>query len=250
MTKTGLDVNTAALSVVMVAISCLTSIMERRRHLPGMAVLYGPSGFGKSTAAAYLMNKYHAYHIECRSVWTKKALLLNIMYVMFSRTYKPEDSSVSGLLDIICEQLAKSGRPLIIDEMDNIVDRGAVEVIRDIYEGSAGAPILLIGEERLPSKLKKWERFDGRIMEQKPAPSADINDAKVLADFYCAGVTVGDDLLAAIHGKSHGSVRRIVTNLDLVRKEAQSQGLANIGMKEWGKRDLHTGEAPQPRRFQ
>jgi hypothetical protein len=44
-------------------------------------------------------------------------------------------------------------------------------------------------------------------------------------------------------------VRRIVTNLDLVRKEAQSQGLAAIGLKEWGKRDLYTGEAPQPRRF-
>ncbi|HXE96787.1 MAG TPA: ATP-binding protein [Dongiaceae bacterium] len=245
MAKTDLDVNTAALSIVMLAMGCLKRIVERRDHLPGMAVLYGFSGFGKSTAAAYISNKMSAYYIECKSVWSKKAFMENLLKAMGISPGR----TVSEMLDQICEQLAKSGRPLIIDEMDHIVEKVAVEVVRDIYEGSK-APILLIGEERLPGKLAKWERFHGRIMEWAAAPPADLHDAKVLADFYCAGVTVAEDLLTAIHGKSNGSVRRIVTNLDLVRKEAQSQGLDTMSLKEWGKRALYTGEAPQPRRFQ
>jgi len=245
MTKNRLDVKTAGLSIVMLAMGLLKSIMERRDHLPGMAVLYGFSGFGKSTAASYISNKLGAYYVECKSVWSKKAFMENVLKVM---GISP-GATMPIMLDQICEQLVKSGRPLIIDEMDHIVEKVAVEVVRDIYEGSK-APILLIGEERLPAKLAKWERFHGRIMDSVAAPAADIHDARILADFYCSEITIHDELLKAIHGKSKGSVRRIVVNLDLVRKEAQSQGLTAIGSKEWGKKDLWTGEAPQPRRFQ
>ena len=244
MTKKGLDVKTAPLNTVVLALSSLNRITERQEHLPGMAVLYGPSGFGKSTAAAYISNKKNAYYIECKSVWSKKAFMENLLKVMGIVPGR----TVSEMLDQICEQLVKSGRPLIIDEMDHIVEKVAVEVVRDIYEGSR-TPILLIGEECLPKKLAKWERFHGRIMEWVAAPAADLQDARTLADFYCAGVTINDDLLGLIHSKTGGSVRRIVTNLDLARKEAVSQGLTSIGLKEWGKRDLYTGEAPEPRRF-
>ena len=244
MAQKGLDCNTAALGIVSMVSGLLTRIIERRSHLPGMAVLYGPSGFGKSTVAAYLSNKFRAYYVECKSVWTKKALMENILKVMGIIPGR----TVADMLDQICEQLAKSGRPLIIDEMDHIVEKVAVEVVRDIYEGSR-APILLIGEERLPAKLAKWERFHGRILEWVAAPAADLQDAKILADFYCDGLDVSDDLLSAIHAKSKGSVRRIVTNLDRVREEAGNQGLKSMSMKEWGKREIWAGEAPQPRRF-
>lgn len=243
MQQQKLDVNTAALSIVMLVMASLQRITERRMHLPGMAVLYGFSGLGKSTAAAFVANKMRAYYVECKSVWTKKALLENILKVM---GITPQ-ATVTCMLDQVCEQLARSGRPLIIDEMDHIVEKAAVEIVRDIYEGSK-APILLIGEERLPAKLTKWERFHGRIMEWTAAPHADINDARILAAFYCANIEIGDDLLELIHAKSKGSVRRIATNLELVKDEAASQGIKEIGLKQWGKRQLYTGEAPQPRR--
>ncbi len=244
MSQQKLDVNTAALSIVMLVMASLQRITERRMHLPGMAVLYGFSGFGKSTAAAFVANKMRAYYVECKSVWTKKALLENILKVM---GITPA-ATVTNMLDQVCEQLARSGRPLIIDEMDHIVEKAAVEIVRDIYEGSK-APILLIGEERLPAKLTKWERFHGRIMEWTAAPQADANDARILAEFYCPNVTIEADLLDLIHSKAKGSVRRIATNLELVRDEAASQGLHAIGLKQWGKRQLYTGEAPQPRRI-
>jgi len=244
MSRNGLDVKTAALSIVYLAMGCLKRIIERREHLPGIAVLYGPSGFGKSTAAAYLNNKMNAYYIECKSVWTKKAFLQNLLKVMGL----PESSTVSEMLDQICEQLAKSGRPLIIDQMDYIVERSAVSVVMDIYEGSK-APILLIGEELLPSKLVKKECFHNRIMEWAASPPADMKDAKVLADFYSDGIVIEDDLLAHIHDKSHGRARRIATNLELANNEAKNQGITSIGLKQWGKRELYTGEAPKGRPF-
>lgn len=222
--------------------AALNRAMDRKAHLPGMVTFYGPSGWGKSTAAGYVANRYRAYYVEAKSSWTRKALLLSICKEMGIAPAK----TIYELTDQISEQLALSGRPLIVDEMDHIVDRNAVEVVRDIYEGSNGA-ILLIGEERLPAKLKVWERFHGRILEWVPAQPASLEDAGHLAGLYCTDVAVEDDLLGQIHDLAHGSVRRICVNIDLVREEALKNGWRYVDLDTWGNRELYTGEAPARR---
>jgi len=244
MSRSGLDVNTAALSVVSVARGLMSTAQNREKNTPGLVAFSGPSGFGKSTACAYLSNKHGAYYVECKSVWSKKAFMENILKVMGIAPAKV----VSGMLDQISEQLAKSGRPLIIDEFDYLVEKAAVQIVRDIYESSQTA-IMLVGEENMPTKLLKWERFHGRVLDWAVAPAADLNDVHTLAGFYCGGIAIKDDLLEQIHAKAKGSVRRITINLVRVRQEAAYQGLNAIGRKEWGKKELFTGEAPQPRRM-
>ncbi len=153
------------------------------------------------------------------------------------------EKTIYEMADQVCEQLAVSKRPIIIDEMDYMVSKGAVEIIRDLYEGS-GAAILLIGEERLPDKLKKWERFHGRVLDWVPAQPAVLDDCIHLARLYCRKVTIDEGLLKKIHKLSQGSVRRICVNLEMVQDEAISQGLDTIDLKDWGKRQFFTGEAP------
>lgn len=230
---------TAPLTNVSLCMTALTRAIDRPPHLPGMVCFYGPSGWGKSTAAAYAANKQRAYYIECKSTWTRKAVLAAILKDM---GINPAPT-LYEMADQVCEQLANSMLPLIIDELDHLVNKQAVEIVRDIYEGS-GAAILLIGEERLPEKLKRWERFHGRILDWVPAQPSDLDDCRHLAKLYCRAVTIDDDLLAAIHAASRGSARRICVNLERVQDEAMSQGLAEIGLAEWGDREFFTGEAP------
>jgi hypothetical protein len=70
----------------------------------------------------------------------------------------------------VSERLALSGRPLIVDEMDHIVNQGAVEVIRDIYEGSHSPDLLYDREENLPRKLSSGgvPRPDPRFHCRRP----------------------------------------------------------------------------------
>lgn len=222
--------------------AALNRAMDRKAHLPGLITFYGPSGWGKSTAAGYVANRYRAYYVEAKSSWTRKALLLAICREMGIDPAK----TIYDLTDQVSEQMALSGRPLIVDEMDHIVDRNAVEVVRDIYEGSNGA-ILLIGEERLPSKLKAWERFHGRMLEWVPAQPASLEDASHLAGLYCSDVAIEADLLGQIHHLSGGSVRRICVNVDLVREEALKNGWDSVDLDAWGDRELYTGDAPARR---
>lgn len=233
----GIVNTTAPLANVGLCVKALQRALERPSHLPGMVCLYGPSGWGKSTAAAYTANRHRAHYIECRSTWTRKSTLLAILHEMGVAAPK----TVSAMTDAICEQLALSGRPLIVDEMDHLVEKKSVEIIRDLYEGS-GAAILLIGEERLPKKLERWERFHGRILDFIPAQPADLHDTTQLAKLYCRQITIAEDLLAEIHKTSAGSVRRICVNLERIQEEALAQGLDRIDRATWGKRTLFTGQ--------
>lgn len=236
----------APLKNVALCSRALERAMTRPQHLPGMVCFYGPSGFGKSFAAAYTANKHRAYYIECKSTWTKKAILSAIareMGLVPSATMYELTEQISG-------HLVMTDRPLIIDEMDHIVKREAVEIIRDIYEGSH-VPILLIGEENLPTNLKKWERFDGRILDFVPSQAADASDAKALARFYCRRVTISDDLVAELAKRAKGSIRRICVNLARIEEETLEAGKTEIDLNGWNsmKKGFWTGEAAVRKEF-
>lgn len=232
----------APLRNVSLCIATMKRALERPEHLPGMVTLFGPSGWGKTTAAIYVANTTRAYYVQARSAWTRKAMLLAILREMGI----PPARTVYEMTEQVAEQLSLSGRPLIVDEMDHIVDRNMVELVRDVYEGSQAA-ILLIGEERLPTKLKRWERFHGRMLDWIPAQPADLSDMALLRDLYCTRITVADDLLGRILEVSRGSVRRICVNLERVQTEAVRTGVESMDRELWGKRELFTGEAPRRR---
>ncbi len=232
----------APLTNMGLAKAAVENALNRSESLPGMVVFYGPSGFGKSYSATFTSNSLRAHYVECRSSWTKKALLEAILLDM---GITPA-ATIYKMTDQISEELAQSQRPLIIDEVDHIVDKKAVEIIRDIYEGSKAA-ILLIGEEKLPAKLKRWERFDGRILEWIPAQPAVEKDTASLAHVYMQGIQLKPDLAKEITTLARGSVRRICVNLDRVRKVAEQEGWGSVDRKTWGNRGFYTGQAPARR---
>ena len=57
----------APLANVGLTISALTGACARPAHLPGIVVLYGPSGLGKSTAAAVAAMQLKAYYVQAKS---------------------------------------------------------------------------------------------------------------------------------------------------------------------------------------
>lgn len=229
----------APLANVGLTLGALSGAMKRPAHLPGIVVLYGPSGLGKSTAATVATVQLQAYYVQAKSSWTRKAVyqsILKVMGIVPEKTIYEMEEQVAG-------QLAASRRPLIVDECDHLVAKGSIEIVRDIYEAS-GAAILLIGEEHLPASLSRWERIYNRVLEWVPAQYADMDDARALRDLYCDRVAVADDLLAHIHEGGKGVARRICVNLERAQQAGLELGRKEIDLAAWGKRDLYTGDAP------
>lgn len=234
----------APLRNVAAVVALVDRLHNRSPNLPGIGVFYGPSGFGKTTAGIFATNKFNAVTVQVKSAWTRKKLCEAILAEMCR---KPA-STIGDMLDQISEHLAVSDRPLIIDEADFLVDRKMIEIVYDMYEGSQ-APLVLIGEEMLPQKLRQWERVHGRILDWVPAEEANAADLKQLAKIYCAGVEIDEALRVQLLRASSGSIRRISVNLDLLREHAQRLGRREIGVQDWKGREFFTGTAPQVRRF-
>lgn len=221
-------------------------VMRRSSGLPGMATFHGPSGYGKSRSAIWGANKYRAYYVQVKSLWTRKALCQAILREM---GVIKTNGTLSVLLEQIAELLATSRRPLIIDEADYLCTNSMIEVVRDFYE-SSDAPVILIGEEGLPTKLRAWERVHGRMLDWVAAQPASLDDARTLTRYYANGIEVADDLLQALHAASSGSTRRVCVNLDRVREAALTIDKTVIDLAHWQAigSDFFTGVAPGVRR--
>ncbi|NWK80333.1 AAA family ATPase [Aquitalea sp. LB_tupeE] len=218
-------------------------LLTRVEGLPGIGVMYGEAGRGKTMACSALANRTRGYYVQMRSAWNRKTLLEKILFEM---GIKPH-GTIPALLDQTCEQLATSQRPLIIDEFDFCLRSDSmVELVRDIYEGSQGT-LLLVGEETIAHRLKRWERFHSRVMAWIPALPVSEADARQLAPIYCPNVVIADDLLQHIVQLSHGSVRRVCVNLTLIHEEANLLAETELDRSRWGDRPLYTGEAPKRR---
>lgn len=230
--------NVAALNAL------IDRVMNRDPDLPGMACFYGPSGYGKTTAAVWNANNVNAHQVQVKSVWSRKYLCTAIARELGL----PATGTIATMVDQIAEALMRSGNPLIIDEADYLVNNTLIEVVRDIYESSR-APVILIGEELLPQKLAKWERVHGRMLDWVPAQPADLREVGLLAGIYCKGIEIEPELLGMVLKMSAASVRRICVNLNMIAEAAKTKGRAKVTAAEWGSASFFTGDAPAPRRF-
>jgi DNA transposition AAA+ family ATPase len=230
----------AQLTNMNLALQTYLDCAEADPGLPRIGVLYGPSGYGKTVAMGFTAQRADAAYIEAKSIWTQRSLLEAIADEIGIRSL---ERSAPRILDQIIEQLNTAPRGLIIDEMDHLVRKQHVEIIRDIHDATR-IPILLVGEEALPAKLKVWERFHNRILVATAAQPATDDDARKLRDHYCPRVTLGNDLVQRIVRACRGVTRRIVVSLKEAERLAVEEGADSIDLAWWGDRPLATGDVP------
>lgn len=234
----------AALRNVGALNELIDRVQNRAPHLPGMACFHGPSGYGKSTAAAWNASEFDMHHVEVKSVWSRKDLCAAIVRELGL----PPANTMTKMVGQIGEELLKTGRPLLIDDAHDIASESYIKIVKDIYESCHGT-IILIGEETLPQQLAKWERIHGRMMDWIPAQPADLREVGLLAQIYCPGIQMDDKLHAHILKQSNASTRRICVNLESLHEQARRRGLTELTVADCDPSKFFTGSAPAPRRF-
>lgn len=233
----------APLTNMALMLSTMMDCRESENPSARMGLFYGFSGYGKTVAAGFVVARTGAIYIQAQKIWTQKTVLEAIAEELGIARL---ERSGPRIFKQVVEQLSRAPVDIIIDEMDYLADKGIVEFIRDIHDATQIA-ILMIGEESLPAKLKRWERFDNRILTATAAQPASEQDVLKLRDHYCHHVTIADDLAELFRVRCRGVTRRIVNNLHLARRAADVEGVCNIDAAWWGNRPIQTGDVA-PRR--
>lgn len=235
----------AALGNVARFFTLIQTLMDRGANLPGIGVFHGPSGYGKTIAAIFAQNKTRALRLEVGDSWTKKKFLQKLLAEAGANQKR---GSIADLTEVAIEVLADDfERPLIIDEADKLVDKGMIELVREIYEHSQ-VPVLLIGEELLPEKLMKVERVHNRVLSWVQAEPCSAEDTEKLAAIHCPGLSLSPELLALVAEKSAGRARRICVNLNNIWQEAHLSGQEVFRPEDFAAGFFYTGEPRRMRR--
>jgi DNA transposition AAA+ family ATPase len=237
--------NVTGLANVALALKLCHDLVNRPQNLPGLGVMSGFSGLGKSMAMSVVANKHRAAHVAVKSFDTKKSLLQAIAHEL---GIQPGGRiTIPDLVTEIADELVRSERPLILDDAHHLVNRNSIELVKDIYETSF-APILLVAEERFPKQLRKWEQVHNRVLYWVQAELCSISDAHKLAKLYAPGNSFADDWLGKCLDQVQHITRRVCTNIENARKVAAEEGhRGEITLKWWGDRGFITGQAPQAR---
>ena len=233
----------AALNNVMGAMELTSTLQKRGPHLPNLGCIYGRSGEGKSYATIFVQNRTGAIRVEVGESWNRRTLLRNILRECGIND--PRGSAADMVEQAVMLLGDQPDRPLIIDEADKLVDKGLIEIVREIAEATQ-VPVLLVGEENLPNKLLRYERVHNRVLDWFPAQPCDMGDAKKLAKIFLPGIEIDDALLHDVLVKTDARARRIVTTMNKMTEWSRASGVKQLTPDTYSGA-IFTGEAPKPR---
>lgn len=225
----------------VVATQMLTeSLGERAYGVPGIGLIYGDPGLGKTTSVAFCVNSCNGIYIRATAGLSMAGLLRQITKELCGPDlYKKED-----MFNYIVEHMAVNNRPLFIDEADYLLmDKSTLETVRDIHD-LTNCPVVLIGMEAVRRKLQRHKQFYNRISEWLEFKPASFDDLEALVNALVEKtVTIESDLLKELLDQTGGEVRRIVTGLSKIEAFATANDMATINLQQWGTNEFFLRKA-------
>jgi DNA transposition AAA+ family ATPase len=203
-------------------------------NTPSIAMFTGQAGLGKTTAGSYLFVQADGILVRC----LKSDTLGTFLERLSQELGLDQRARKADMLKFIVHELAVTGKPLFIDECDYIAERQDVlETIRDIYD-LANVPIILIGYNQLPKKVKRLEQLYSRISQHIEFQPADLDDITTMASELVTDTAIHADLLAELLHASKGNFRRIHTGVNTIEAFARSNAMPSINAAQWGEQQF------------
>lgn len=175
----------------------------------GGAMFYGPPGVGKTFYTQNLGMDDDYVYIRCKYIDTPKNLLAHIVEELGEEPH----GQTGKLFNTAVEQLTRQRRTLIYDEADYIVQKGFVEVIRDLND-IANAPMILVGMDKLEQTLNRYKHLYDRIRSVVRFNTFDVAEIERLAKEMCHA-PLEKDAIEYIHKAGGGKFRLTIDLFDL-----------------------------------
>lgn len=200
-------------------LEAMESLQKRDEGVPGMALIYGDPGLGKTRTALWWLVKNEGIFIRSIKLMTGHWLLEEII----SELGEAPMRRISDIFRQIIDQLLSKPRPLMIDEADYLCyDARVVETLRDIHDVT-NAPVIFIGMGMADKKLRRYAHLYDRFSEVVKFTNLTLSDVRTIADDLCE-VMLSDDAVQYIHSKSD-KFRRIIVHLYKAEAKARANKL-------------------------
>jgi len=217
------------------SMNLLRNLQSRSSIIPGLGLIHGPSGFGKTTTVVWMFNQTRSVYVRCYATDTPSSFLGRVLQEMGEVPRPP----LSNMVGQVIERMVMDHCSLFIDEADHIVNNTRImETIRDIYD-SAEEPIVLIGMEQIARRISHRKQMFNRISEWVEFQPADLDDMEMLVkELFEINLDIKEDMLSYICNESGGEMRQILVALEKIERFAMANKLDAVDRRSWGKEPL------------
>lgn len=209
-------------------VSTLANLQNRAKGVPGMALVYGEPGLGKTQAALWWVanNQEDAIYVSATQSMTTKWLLEEIIRELgdspFYRT--------SEIFEQIVRELIKRPKVIIVDEIDYLAhEKSTIEMLRDIHDRTH-TPIVLIGMTYADKKLKRYRHLYDRLSEILQFQKFPLEDTKNLIN-ELSEVKFDNSAIEYMQNCDN-RFRQIVKIIDKAESFAKSNEITLIAQKD------------------
>lgn len=155
-------------------ITMTNNLQNRAEGVPGMGLVYGEPGLGKTQTINWWAFKNDALLIRCTKLMTPKWLLTEIL----SEMDEVVPYRISECFNLVIKNLIQNPQVLIVDEIDYLtIDSNIIETLRDIHD-KTNIPVIFVGMAQAHSRLRRFKHLYDRLSEIikfEPFTPADIS---------------------------------------------------------------------------
>jgi len=213
----------------VVALStALTRLWTRNDGVPGMALVYGEPGLGKTKATTWWVaqNEYVVY-VRAKALTTPRSMLEALAGEL------GEDSGhrrATALYDDCRDNLLNRKRMVLVDEVDYLLhDPRLVETLRDLHDDT-GAPVVLIGMAGIDKRLARYKPLHDRLSEMVPFKELSVADVRLIAEQLC-DIKLTPDACQALHDRAR-RFRQVVMSLYKIEHLARANSLKEVSAEQ------------------
>lgn len=207
-------------------------LREVEAGVPGMALVYGERGLGKTKAAQW----FKAGKLDVVYIRAKKRLTANwLMQLLCTELRLPPHARFQVMYERICATLSRQPRLILFDETDN-ASWDVLETFRDIHDETDN-PILFLGQEEVPVKLQAHPAFYDRLLYVEEFTRMDreilTEAAQQIFDVEFAAEVIED-----VRSTTIGNFRKSVVVLRSLERRALPLGMekvTHVQAKAWWK---------------
>ncbi len=203
-------------------ISLMNNIQSRPEGVPGMALIYGEPGLGKTQAVLWWALQNDAVFIRSTNLMSSRWLLEEISEELGEMPYY----KYSDLFKQITAQLIREPRVIIVDEIDYLAsDTRAIETLRDIHD-KTNVPILLVGMGKADKKLMRYKHLYDRLSNVLRFEPFTKDDIKSIITQLCE-IEITDCGINFIFNQTN-RFRQIVKFINKAEQVAKANNLSTL----------------------
>ncbi|MCG6552924.1 MAG: ATP-binding protein [Candidatus Magnetominusculus sp. LBB02] len=211
---------------VMDFTAAMSRLHSRQEGIPGMALVYGEPGLGKTRTIMWWIGQNDGVFIRTKKLMTGRWLLEEIV----AELGQSPVNRISDLFRQCRDMLLDKPRTIFVDEIDYLAhDSRVIETLRDIHDDT-NSPIVFIGMGEASRKMQKYKHLYDRfstVLEFTPLTKEDVAG---IIEQMCE-VKVTEEAAAFIH-KDANRFRKLILWMYRMESHAKTNSKKEIDLND------------------